>query len=346
MNIAKVRVILEKINQHIPSVEKHKSTLDKDVLLGYIRQLYDAVLEDEALVQKALTQPTSFELKDADVMIFSDDKVEKNKIDVAPKNEENQKFKEQFFAIKEEEINEEQPIAKTEKILHDEPILVSEELEIKKPTQSAEIEQQATVEPEIKTIKTEVEEIKVEEPKKEMSVAERILSELRGFSKSEINELTKTDEIKDIKVEERKAETELFANEIIEEPKSVSFMDVLQQTTNEQATSTSGYVFKNGNVIQYFNEQLEDYGDLSSALARQKVNDLREGLAIYQRYEFVQELFGGDNTLFDSIISKLNRTFVSNEALEIIDNAINKIEPNSPSDEVLRKFIHFVRRKF
>jgi len=321
MNAQKVKVILEKISYQLPIYEEHKSTLDKDILLGYIRQLYDAVLEDETIVQKALTAPTLFEIREPDEVFF-DEKM-------------NQK-------------EEQKPL----EIVLEKPATIFVEVEDKPEPEEVTVQALPKIEavlpepPNPEPVATSFEEIlkasesKTKEPESTLSIAERILSELKGLTKSEISSITETPEIKTIMVESSiEAEPE--------QAREVNFAEVISKTKIETESSNSeNYQFINANIQSFYNEKTEDYGDVASQLANQKINDLREGMAIYQRYEFVQELFKGDNALFDSVIRKINSATNKSDALEIIDVAVGKIEVNTAREEVLKKFVQFIRRKF
>lgn len=307
MNAKKVKVILEKINHQLPVFEAHKSNLDKDIILGYIRQLYDSVLEDETIVEKALRAPSLFEMKEPDETFFDDKKMGNDDNKILPKTIT---------------INTVEKLSNTNNI---DEILVTK-------TSIEELQHQDIVEE--KHVELEIQN----EPK--TSIAERILSELKGLSKSEINNISESPEIKNIIVEsERTAQND--------SPQEVNFADIISKTQEHSNFEVKhNYQFTNENILHFFNEKIEDYGDVASQLANKKLNDLREGMAIYQRYEFVQELFKGDNVLFDSVLRKVNSTNEKSEALEIIDVAVGKIELNTPREEVLKKFVQFVRRKF
>jgi hypothetical protein len=94
--------------------------------------------------------------------------------------------------------------------------------------------------------------------------------------------------------------------------------------------------------------RMEEISDLSDKLSMSKIEDINKVIGINERIFIVSELFGGNNALFTSTVTRLNACKSFEEAKEIIINEL--VFPLEwEKDDRLKKatqFVKHVRRRF
>lgn len=105
---------------------------------------------------------------------------------------------------------------------------------------------------------------------------------------------------------------------------------------------------------QNYSEELEaifkmdEITDLSAKLSMSKIDDISKAIGINERIFTINELFGGNGTLFTNIINQLNacRDFDQAKALLIAEVAIPQQWEKEDKVRKAQQFVKHVRRKF
>jgi hypothetical protein len=83
---------------------------------------------------------------------------------------------------------------------------------------------------------------------------------------------------------------------------------------------------------------------IGSRLQRRKISDLRKAIGINEKFQFSKELFGGDITLYEQVINRLNDAADFKQAMAVIDS-VAESRSWSPDDTTLILFIEFIERR-
>lgn len=92
----------------------------------------------------------------------------------------------------------------------------------------------------------------------------------------------------------------------------------------------------------------EEVTDISEKLSRSKIDDITKVIGINERLFTINELFGGDKNLFETIVKKLNNATDFESAKSILINEV-AIPLNWEKENKLKQaqqFVKHVRRKF
>lgn len=111
-----------------------------------------------------------------------------------------------------------------------------------------------------------------------------------------------------------------------------------QPTAVEEPVDSSSEEDESLNELFVFDE----IKDLSNKLGMAKISDINKAIGINERIFTIKELFGGDNDVYSSTISKLNNTNSFEEAKEILTKGV--ATNYNWSDELkFKKAQHFIR---
>jgi hypothetical protein len=96
------------------------------------------------------------------------------------------------------------------------------------------------------------------------------------------------------------------------------------------------------------NEKLADLNEkptLAAKLSRKPVKDLNEEIGLNQKFLFMNDLFGGENTLYKEAISSINEFNTAEEAKQLMTQLAQRHNWDMESISVI-KFTDLVERKF
>lgn len=118
----------------------------------------------------------------------------------------------------------------------------------------------------------------------------------------------------------------------------------------EQVAQASESVLASQDISDEFKELFAEVQtqDLSEKLSHSPIADLSKAMGINERIFTIQELFGGDNELFNNTISRLNSFDSYDKAKAYLANGIAK-DKGWNADEKLKKaanFIKLVQRRY
>jgi hypothetical protein len=136
-------------------------------------------------------------------------------------------------------------------------------------------------------------------------------------------ELSKTEVVVEVEVKETK---------VVEENSSMN--KVIAKVSEKQALS--------------LNEKLADLNEkptLAAKLSRKPVKDLNEEIGLNQKFLFMNDLFGGENTLYKEAIASINGFNSADEAKQLLSQLAQRHNWDMESTSVL-KFTDLVERKF
>ncbi len=134
------------------------------------------------------------------------------------------------------------------------------------------------------------------------------------------------------KAELSKTEVEVKETKVVEEDTSMN--KVIAKVSEKQALS--------------LNEKLADLNEkptLAAKLSRKPVKDLNEEIGLNQKFLFMNDLFGGENTLYKEAIASINGFNSADEAKQLLSQLAQRHNWEMESTSVL-KFTDLVERKF
>jgi hypothetical protein len=85
---------------------------------------------------------------------------------------------------------------------------------------------------------------------------------------------------------------------------------------------------------------------LAEKLTKSKINDLKEGIALNQKFLFINDLFGGDKSEYDMVLSKLNNCETILEAKAYLSSELETKHNWNDESPVVQQFISLLERKF
>lgn len=99
------------------------------------------------------------------------------------------------------------------------------------------------------------------------------------------------------------------------------------------------------NRPESYNETLGNIkreGDISEILKSKPVSSLSEAIGINDKFLFIREIFKGDNTLYNSMITRLDSARSFTDANEMISG----IAEGNTENEAVKQLIEIVKRRF
>lgn len=151
------------------------------------------------------------------------------------------------------------------------------------------------------------------EPQKEVNIAQTILSKF--LTPPPVDALLNPDFVED--KEEPK-----------QEPVSITFK------RNAESTAEQKTIF------------LEQNSELLNRYAEAPIKDLKKAIGINDRYQFIQELFKGDETMYERSIKTINDFSIFPEAEFWIRRELKTKLGWNPEDPLVAQFDQLVRRRF
>lgn len=95
------------------------------------------------------------------------------------------------------------------------------------------------------------------------------------------------------------------------------------------------------------NDKLKQHSlELSDVLTREPVRDLKKAIGVNDRFVFVNELFRGDETMYERSIKTINSFHILQEAEFWIERELKLKLAWDDSKENVRHFLQLVRRRF
>jgi len=86
--------------------------------------------------------------------------------------------------------------------------------------------------------------------------------------------------------------------------------------------------------------------DLGDALVEQPIRDLRKAIAVNDRFRYINELFRGDEAVYERSIKTINGFSILAEAEYWIQRELKVKHGWKDSDELVKQFYQLVRRRF
>jgi hypothetical protein len=85
---------------------------------------------------------------------------------------------------------------------------------------------------------------------------------------------------------------------------------------------------------------------LGDKLKNTKINDLKEAIALNQKFLFMNELFGGDKSKYDLVLDKINGCETLIEAKAYLSSEISTYSSWDEETEAVQQFNTLIERKF
>ena len=85
---------------------------------------------------------------------------------------------------------------------------------------------------------------------------------------------------------------------------------------------------------------------VADKLSRQPIQDLKSAIGLNQKFLFMNDLFEGDNELFNSAINKINTFITLPEAIEFIEGELSSAWDKENSSVLNFNFMDLVERRF
>lgn len=321
----RVKTLVEKINEQVNNNES------KQVLLRTTQMLYNEILalaevDDASLpggmdVQFAAKVP---EVKEVDTAVEN--------IEIAPPTvEQLEEAIEKEKEEKEEENKTDEPVREeaTGGKAKEEEKEVVEEAAVSKE----EVEPQATEEQQ-----ENLEAVPTEEKEPETENEEKV------FETLEIDEADIAAELEEIK---RNAD---MLNNMTANARPPIFFEeehiapTLAQHQPQPSANSAGMMSGAGGSL---NDRLKEARtEVGEVVNKEPIKDLRKGVDLNDRYVFIQELFRGDEAMFDRSLKTINDFSIFPEAEYWIRRELKlKLGWDEKSDAV-KRFDHLVRRRF
>lgn len=90
----------------------------------------------------------------------------------------------------------------------------------------------------------------------------------------------------------------------------------------------------------------EKPGYLADKIGGSKITDLKKGIAINDRFRFINSLFRGDEAQFERAVKTINNFSILQEAMYWIQRELVVKNGWNEEDELVQNFFHLVRRRF
>jgi outer membrane biosynthesis protein TonB len=121
-------------------------------------------------------------------------------------------------------------------------------------------------------------------------------------------------------------------------------MEVPTLSHQKTAYELNDSMISNGNSI---NERLkENKTEMASKLQEVPIRDLKRAISINDRHRFIQELFRGDETMYERSIKTINSFVIGAEAEFWIQRELKVKLGWNTNDELVTTFDQLVRRRF
>lgn len=148
---------------------------------------------------------------------------------------------------------------------------------------------------------------------------------------------------------------EIILNSVAEEP--VNYMEIVFASTAKtetpviQMSQPDKQVFELNDVmtdtVQSFNDKLKiENKEVAAKLTETPIKDLRKGIGINDRYRFINQLFQGDENMYERSIKTINNFGVFPEAEQWIRRELHTKLCWIDTDSTVQQFDHLIRRRF
>ena len=165
-----------------------------------------------------------------------------------------------------------------------------------------------------------------------------------AFKEIEVPELAPIVETPSLSKVVKKETFELVLNEMYDEIEEEEFIPTLDLQDNSFKIEINDLV---NDDTKSFNDLLkQNKKEVATRLVETPIKDLRKAIGINDKYVFINELFKGDESAYESSIKTLNHFSVYPEAEQWIKRELMiSFSWNNKSD-IVQHFNHLVRRRF
>ncbi len=165
-----------------------------------------------------------------------------------------------------------------------------------------------------------------------------------AFKEIEVQELAPIKETPSLSKVVKKETYELVLNEMDDEIEEEEFIPTLDLQDNSFKIEINDLV---NDDTKSFNDLLkQNKKEVATRLVETPIKDLRKAIGINDKYVFINELFKGDESAYESSIKTLNHFSVYPEAEQWIKRELMiSFSWNNKSD-IVQHFNHLVRRRF
>lgn len=94
------------------------------------------------------------------------------------------------------------------------------------------------------------------------------------------------------------------------------------------------------------NDLLEKPADELFTKLHEPIKDLKKAISINDRYQYINQLFRGDEVMYDRSIKTINNFNIYSEAEYWIRRELAAKHGWKETDELVKQFYHLVRRRF
>ena len=130
-------------------------------------------------------------------------------------------------------------------------------------------------------------------------------------------------------------------------PKSYSFNPVLEIPTLAHQDAVKELNDVIGNYGSSLNDQLKSKNtELAEVLTEAPIKDLKKGIGINDRYVFINELFRGDETMYERSIKTINNFHILQEAEFWMERELKLKLGWNEGKERVQHFYQLVKRRF
>lgn len=129
-------------------------------------------------------------------------------------------------------------------------------------------------------------------------------------------------------------------------PAASSNEKILEKETPPKNGTTKNDAPEKKTVIDQFqakslNDTISSSNKLEQRLASAPIQKLENSIGLNDRFQYIRELFNNDADLFRDTITKIDKMYTIDEALDFLDSQFEW-----EMDDISLKFIHLVRRRF